>query len=76
MTLEYRIVFCEKLPSFLTHWGQVMHIWVGNLTIIVGDFGLSPGQHQAIIWTNVGKLIIGPSDTNFNEILIEIQPFL
>ena len=33
----------------LTHWGRVMHICVGNLTIIGSDNGLSPGRHQAII---------------------------
>ena len=58
---------------FLTHWGQVTHIYVGNLTIIVSDNGLSPGWRQAIIWTNVGVLLIGPLGTNFNEILIEIR---
>ena len=49
------------------------HICVGNLTIIGSDNGLSPGRHQAIIWTNVGMLLIGPLGTNFSEILIEIQ---
>ena len=38
--------------ELLTHWGRVTHICVGNLTIIVSDNGLSPGRHQAIIWTN------------------------
>ena len=45
---------------------------VGNLTIIGSDNGLSPGRHQAIIWTNAGILLIGPLGTNFSEILIEI----
>ena len=49
------------------------HICVGNLTIIGSDNGLSPGRHQAIIWTNVGMMLIGPLGTNFSEILIEIQ---
>ena len=44
---------------FLTHWGQMTHICVGNLVIIGSDNGLSPGRHQAIIWTNVGILLIG-----------------
>ena len=52
-----------------------MHICVGNLTIIGPDNGLSPGRHQAIIWTNAGILLIGPWGTNFNEILIGIQTF-
>ena len=39
------------------------------------DNGLSPGQHQAIIWTNAGILLIGHQGTNFNEILIKIYTF-
>ena len=42
----------------LTHWGRVTHICVGDLTIISSDNGLSPGRHQAIIWTNAGILLI------------------
>ena len=56
----------------LNHWGRVTHICVSKLTIIGSDNGLSPGRRQAIIWTNVGILIIGPLGTDFNEILIEI----
>ena len=52
-----------------------MHICVGKLTIIGSDNGLSPERRQAIIWTNTGKLLIGPFGTNFSEILIEIQTF-
>ena len=59
----------------LTHWGQVTHICVDKLTIIGSDNGLSPERHQAIIWTNVGILLIGPLGTNFSEIWIEIQTF-
>ena len=51
------------------------HICVGNLTIIGSDNGLSPGRRQAIAWTNVGILIIGPLGTNFSEMLIEIHTF-
>ena len=58
---------------YLTHWGRVMHICVGNLTIISSDNGLSPGRRQAITWTNVGILLIGPLGTNFHEMLIEIH---
>ena len=53
----------------------MMHICVGNLTIIGSDNGLSPGRRQAIIWTNAGILLIGPLGTNFSEILIEIHTF-
>ena len=59
----------------LTHWGRVIHICVGKLTIIGSDNGLLPERHQAIIWTNAGILLIGPLGTNFSEILIEIQTF-
>ena len=45
---------------------------VSKLTIIDSDNGLSPGWHQAIIWTNAGILSIGLLGTNYNEILIEI----
>ena len=59
----------------LTHWGPVTHICVGKLTIIDSDNGLLPGRRQTIIWTNAGRLLIGPLGTNFNEILIGIQTF-
>ena len=48
----------------ITHWGRVMHICVSNLTSICSDNGLSPGRHQAIIWTNAGILLIRPLGTN------------
>ena len=44
------------------------HICVVKLTIIGSDNGLSPGRHQAIIWTNAGILLIEPLGTNFSEI--------
>ena len=59
----------------LTHWGRVTHIYIGKLTIIGSDNGLSPGRRQAIIWNNVGLLLIDPLETNFSEILIGIQTF-
>ena len=59
----------------LTHWGRVTYICVGKLTIIDSDNGLSPGRHQAIIWTNAEILLIGSLGTNFHEILIGIQTF-
>ena len=59
----------------LTHWCGMTHLCVDNLTIIGSDNGLSPGRRQAIIWTNVGILLIGPLGTNFGEILFEIHTF-
>ena len=64
------MALCNQL---LTHWGRVTHIYVGNLTIIGSDNGLSPGRRQAIIWTNAGILLIGPLGINFIDILIEIN---
>ena len=55
--------------------GRVTHICVSKLTIIGSDNGLSPGLRQAIICTNVGRLLIGPLGTNFNEILIKFHAF-
>ena len=66
---------CIGLCGILTHWGRVTHICVGKLTIIDSDNGLSPRRRQAIIWTNVGILLIEPLGTNFSEILIGIQIF-
>ena len=74
----------------LTHWSRVTHICVGNLTIIVSDNGLSPtsnlniigsdnglspGRRQAITWTNVGIMSIGPQGTNFCEVITESHTF-
>ena len=59
----------------LTHWGRVTYICVNKLSIIGSDNALSPDRRQAIIWTNVGLLLIGPIGTNFIEILIEVLTF-
>ena len=59
----------------LIHWGWVTHKCISNLTIIGSDNGLSPGQRQAIIWTNAGNLLIWNLGTNFSEILSEIHIF-
>ena len=59
----------------LTHWHHVMHICVNKLTIIGSDHGLLLGQHQVIIWTNTGILLIGPIRKHFNEMLFKIHAF-
>ena len=59
----------------LTHWGRVTHICVSKPTTIGLDNGLSPGRHQAIIWTNAGIFLIGPLGTNLSEILSKIHTF-
>ena len=63
------------IESLLTHWGWVTHICVSELTIIGSDSGLSPGRHQAIIWTNAGIVLIRTSGTNFSEILGKTHSF-
>ena len=50
------------------------HIFASKLPTIGSYNDLSPGRRQAIIWTNAGILLIWPIGTNFNEILIEMQP--
>ena len=68
----------NKQQSFqfhLSHWGRVTHICISKLTSVGSDNGLSPGRHQAIIWTNAGIMLIGPLGTNFSENLIEIHKF-
>ena len=54
-----------------THWGWVAHVFVGKITIIGSDNGLSPGRRQAIIWTNAGILLIwtlrNKPQWNFNQ---------
>ena len=52
-----------------------IYIRVSKLTIIGSDNGLSPGQRQAIIWTNAEIHLMGPLGTNFSENLIGIQTF-
>ena len=42
------------------------NIYVGTLTIIGSDNGLSPNRRQDIIRTNAGILLIGPHETNFS----------
>ena len=62
---QQAITWTNDDPVVLTHCDQVTHICVNKLTIIGSDNGLSPGWRQAIIWTNVGILLIGPLGTNF-----------
>ena len=66
---------CYPRWGYLTYWGRVKHICVGNLSVIGSDNGVSPGWRQAINWTNAGILLIGPLETNFSEILIQLVAF-
>ena len=75
-TFDRRVKHSSIEPKdTLTHWGRVTHICVGKLTIIGSDNDLSPERREAIIWTNAGVLLTGPLETNFIEILIDIQTF-
>ena len=65
----------NTFKCLLIHWGRVTHICIGNLTITGSDNGLLPDWCQAIIWINPWMLLIGPSGTNFSEILIKILTF-
>ena len=71
----FHAVMMVRRLNGLTHWGRGTHICVNNLTIIGSDNGLSPDRRQAIIWTNAGKVLIGPLGINFSENLIGIQTF-
>ena len=59
----------------LSDWGWVVHIHISKLAMVGSDNDLSPNWHQAIIWTNDGILLIGPLETSFGKILIEIHMF-
>ena len=66
---------CWSIRMPLNHWGRVAHICISELIIIGSDNGLSPGRHQAIIWTNAGILLIRTLGTNVSEILGIIHSF-
>ena len=51
-----------------------MRRWTGS-TLAQTMNGLSPIRREAIIWTSVGILLIGPLGTNFSEIWIKIRNF-
>ena len=61
----------------LTHWGWVMdHRYASANYVNIGPGnGLSPEGREAIFRTNADIMSIGPSETNFSEILIKIQKF-
>ena len=78
-SMQYIIHGCNFLWSshatIFIHWGRVMHICIGNLTIIGSDNGLAPTRRQATIWINAGIFLIGPLGKNSSGILIEILTF-
>ena len=68
--------FVSKISAYLFSWTRCINSFrqsdASKLTIIASDNGLSPDRWQAIIWTNIGLLLIGTLETKFSEILIEI----
>ena len=72
--LHYRMLTGEKQGD-LTHWGRVIHICIGKLTIIGSDNSLSHGWGKALIWTSAGILLLRTLGTNYSEILSEIHTF-
>ena len=74
MCLEASASLSEQ-ENFLIHWGRVTHICVSKIIIIGSHNGLSPGRRQAVIWTNDGISLIGPLQTSFSEIWIQINTF-
>ena len=73
--LNFSLSLFATYPLHLIHWGRVTYIYIGKVTSIGLDDGLSPGRCQAIIWTNAGILLIWPLGTNFSEIFIKIDTF-
>ena len=55
LTLVRKHILIDRIPYF--RHPQLILIWVNIGT----DNVLSPGRHQAIVWTNIRVLLIGPS---------------
>ena len=54
MHISFYCDLSHKIVQFfirLTQWGRVTHICISKIASIGSDNGLSPGWHQAIIWT-------------------------
>ena len=65
----------EKQPGVFNSSPLVTHMCVVNQVSIGSVNGLSPIRGQAIIWTNVHLLSIGPLGRKFSEIRITMQNF-
>ena len=57
---------------FKTHLSLVPRMCIGELGEYWFISWLSPGQRQAIFWTNTGILLTWPLATNFSEILAQV----
>ena len=59
------VIFQENINKGLVNF-MINSIWPNDAYAITGsDNGLSPGRHQAIIWTNVGILLVGHLGINW-----------
>ena len=81
----------EQIASWCGSWFLTHHFWISETHLthlpqcrtyasvtwvsIGSDNVLSPDRRQAIMRTNAGILLIGPSGTRFSEIQIKIQKF-
>ena len=65
---------CTKIQNFSSE-EMLTHICVSQLAIIGSDNGFSSGRRQTITWINTDFLSIGPLETNFGVVGIEIQNF-
>ena len=74
---EYRDVLPRPIRSryFNSLRPRMTHLCVTKLAIIDPDNGLSPGRHQAIIWTSAGILLIRTLRTKFNKFLTKFTHF-
>ena len=56
----------DMSPTYtFIQWGRTTYICISKLTIIGSDNGLSPGRHQAIIWTIARILLMNASSAKW-----------
>ena len=66
---------CLRPSTVISRNSHLVLDWPLKLSHICVNNGLSPGRHQAIIWTSAGILLIGALGINLSEILIKINTF-
>ena len=72
--LSWKKLWMHRKLFLIIHVFLLIQVSV-NWAIIGSGNGLSPIQHQAIIWISTELWLIGSSETTFSEILIKIQQF-
>ena len=64
--IQVTLRFLDMSPTYtLIQWGRTTYICISKLTIIGSDNGLSPGRHQAIIWTIARILLMNASSAKW-----------